>query len=65
MHVKKSVSCKAMGALDCGFVASGNSAQAVKDIVWAHAAQDHPDVLKSMVPADPAQAHARLEQLLA
>jgi predicted small metal-binding protein len=44
----KTLSCKDMGASDCSFVATGQTAEEVKSKMWAHAAKDHKDKLVSM-----------------
>lgn len=61
----KSVSCKDMGGMNCTFVATGQTAQEVKDRMWAHASESHQDILSAMSEQDRADAMARMEALLA
>lgn len=61
----KSLSCKDLGGMDCNFTATGQTAEEVKQALFAHAEQAHPDVLKAMTPEQMQDITQRMEQLLA
>ncbi|MCZ6647031.1 MAG: DUF1059 domain-containing protein [SAR324 cluster bacterium] len=61
----KSMSCKDLGGMDCDFVASGESAQDVKDKMYSHASETHAEVLKSMSDQDKENINAKMDSLLA
>ncbi len=44
----KQLSCKDMGAAECDFVATGNTAEELKDKMMEHAKMEHSDMLDSM-----------------
>jgi predicted small metal-binding protein len=56
---------KDMGASDCNFVATGQTAVEVKNKMWAHAAKDHKDKLASMSDQDKAKMQKMIDNLLA
>jgi predicted small metal-binding protein len=51
--------------MDCNFKAKGQTADEVKQAMFAHAEQAHSDVLKSMTPQQMQEIQQRMEQLLA
>ncbi len=51
--------------MDCDFVASGDSAQDVKDKMYSHASETHAEVLKSMSDHDKENINAKMDSLLA
>jgi predicted small metal-binding protein len=51
--------------MDCNFKAKGQTAEEVKQAMFTHAEQVHPDVLKSMTPQQMQEIQQRMEQLLA
>jgi predicted small metal-binding protein len=51
--------------MDCNYTASGNTAEEVKQAMFAHAQQNHPDVLASMTPQQMEEITQRMDQLLA
>lgn len=61
----KSMSCADLGGMDCNFKATGQSADEVKQAMFAHAEEQHPDVLKSMTPQQMQEIQQRMDQLLA
>jgi predicted small metal-binding protein len=61
----KHLSCKAMGAIDCDFVATGSTDEEVKQKMMAHAASAHPEKMQSMTPEQMVQAGQIMDQLLA
>jgi predicted small metal-binding protein len=60
----KQLSCREMGG-QCDFVARGDTADQVKERMFAHAAKDHPEMLESMTPELQRQMQARMDSLLA
>ena len=40
--------CKDMGGMDCEFIATGDTTDEVKQILYAHAEEAHKDVIASM-----------------
>ena len=61
----KTLSCKDLGSMDCNYTAKGKTAEEVKQTMFAHAQQAHPDVLASMTPQQMQEIQQRMEQLLA
>lgn len=60
----KSLSCKDLGGMDCNFTATGNSADEVKQAMFAHAQSAHPEVLASMTPEQMQEVTQRMDALL-
>lgn len=60
----KSLSCKDIGSMDCNFTATGETAEAVKQAMFAHAQQEHADVLASMTPQQMQEVTQRMDELL-
>jgi predicted small metal-binding protein len=60
----KQLSCSEMGG-QCDFVARGETADQVKERMFAHAAKDHPEMFRSMTPEMQRQMQARMDGLLA
>jgi predicted small metal-binding protein len=63
--IMKHLSCKAMGATDCDFVATGSTDEEVKQKMMEHAASAHPEKMQSMTPEQMMQAGKMMDQLLA
>ncbi len=61
----KQLSCKDLGAADCNFTVTGQTADEVKNKLWAHAAKDHKDKLASMSAQDKAKMQTMIDSLLA
>jgi predicted small metal-binding protein len=60
----KQLSCTDMGG-DCDFVARGQTADEVKQRMFAHARQDHPQMFAAMTPDMQRQMQQRMDGLLA
>lgn len=60
----KSLSCKDIGSMDCNFTATGDTAEAVKEAMFAHAQDAHADVLASMTPEQMQAVQQRMDELL-
>jgi predicted small metal-binding protein len=50
--------------MDCNYTATGKTAEEVKQVMFAHAQQEHPDVLASMTPQQMQDVQQRMDQLL-
>ncbi len=61
----KNLSRKDLAGMDCDFGASGESAQDVKDKMFSHASESHPDVMKTMSEKDHENIQAKMDSLLA
>ena len=61
----KSISCKDLGAMDCNYTAKGNSAEEVKQKMFAHAEKEHPDLLAAMTPQKMQDVQKQMDRLLA
>jgi predicted small metal-binding protein len=61
----KQLTCSDLGGMDCNFKATGQTADEVKQKMFAHAEQAHADMLKSMTPQQMQGLQQRMEQLLA
>jgi len=53
-----------MGAVDCAFVAEGETNDEVKGKMMAHAQEAHPDKIASMSDADKAGMDAKMDEML-
>ena len=60
-----SLSCKDLGGMDCNYTAKGNSAEEVKQKMFAHAQTQHPDVLAAMTPQQMQDVQKQMDRLLA
>jgi len=60
----KSIACKDLGG-KCKFLAKGDSAQEVKEKLFAHARTDHVEMMAKMSPDDAAKLSAKIDQLFA
>ena len=60
----KELGCRELGA-QCDFVARGASDDDVKQQMFDHAAQAHPDMLKGMTPEQEQQMRSRMDAMLA
>ena len=60
----KSLSCKDLGGMDCNYTATGKTAEEVKQVMFAHAQQEHPDVPASMTAQQMQDLQQRMDQLL-
>jgi predicted small metal-binding protein len=59
----KELSCREMGGT-CDFVARGQTADDVKQRMFAHAQKDHPQMFESMTPEMQKQMQTRMDRLL-
>jgi predicted small metal-binding protein len=61
----KKLACNDLGAMECDFVAQGETADEVKKQMFAHAEAEHPDVLKEMSPEELTAINQKMDALLA
>jgi predicted small metal-binding protein len=60
----KSLSCKDMGAMDCEFVATGDTVEEVKQKMMAHAQEAHADVLANLSPEEMDEKNKMMEAMV-
>ena len=59
----KQLGCRDLG-VSCGFVATGNTDEEIKNAAWAHAGKAHPDMMKGMTPDKKKEMNAKMDALL-
>lgn len=61
----KQLACKDLGAPDCDFVATGETADEAKATMMAHAQEAHPEVLEGLTPEEMDEKSRMMDALLA
>ena len=61
----KQIGCKDLGAVNCDFVASGETADDVKTRLFEHATAEHADKLAAMSDQEKAEISHKMDEMLA
>lgn len=61
----KKIKCSDLGSADCHFEATGETNEEVKQKLWQHAQEAHPDMLKDITDEQKEGMNKKIDALLA